>query len=56
MSGQGCDDLNDVHKGSSFVVVDKMPEICCENEFTRKKNIYFKGLGGCLVLKRLHHF
>ena len=29
----------------------KMPDIWCEKEFTRKENIYFTGLGGCLVLQ-----
>ena len=38
MSGQACDDLNNVTSA-------------IEKEFTRKKNIYFKGLGACLVLR-----
>ena len=51
MSGQGFDDY-DVARATHSVVIGKIPEVRCGKEFTRKNNIYFKGLGGCVGCNR----
>ena len=52
MSGQGFDDLGWCCTCNSFSSKGKIPEVWCEKEFTRKNNIYFKGLGGCIGCNR----